>query len=227
MGELFLEGNQFTYSFLNHVVKIFLNLHGQTGKYVSFKLLTVKVTFYWSSFWLHSCCSMEWSVYYTSQLMPKHKQDMCTWWYLLGSLAMLFLYWDGKREVGGGLVTAPPKSITSAFVCDISRVCCHCHMASQGSLDWFRTETVITDRNCSPSTVPTRALGLILSRTQPVTEVRGDNSHESRGRSDRTVPHDFLTCYWEKDMYLRFLGVLLLLFSCVCAYMKFKWWFCF
>ncbi|CAM4701962.1 unnamed protein product [Leuciscus chuanchicus] len=44
-------------------------------------------------------------------------------------------------------------------------------MASQGSLDWFRTETVITDCNCSLSTVPTRALVLILSRTQPVTEL--------------------------------------------------------
>ncbi|KAL0171813.1 hypothetical protein M9458_032124, partial [Cirrhinus mrigala] len=49
-------------------------------------------------------------------------------------------------------------------------VCCHCHMASQGSLDWFRAETVIPDRKPSPATVPSRALGLILSGTQPVTE---------------------------------------------------------
>lgn len=77
-----------------------------------------------------------------------------------------------RKRWGVDLFTAPPKSITSAFVCDISRVCCHCHMASQGSLDWFRTETVITDCNCSLSAVPTRALVLILSRTLPVTEVR-------------------------------------------------------
>lgn len=89
--------------------------------------------------------------------------------------------------VGVDLFTAPPKSITSAFVCDISRVCCHCHMASQGSLDWFRTETVITDCNCSLSAVPTRALGLIPSRTQPVTEVRGETTLTSHG-GDQTEP---------------------------------------
>uniref|UniRef100_A0A9J7ZVE5 Protein tyrosine phosphatase type IVA 3 n=1 Tax=Cyprinus carpio carpio TaxID=630221 RepID=A0A9J7ZVE5_CYPCA len=58
----------------------------------------------------------------------------------------------------------------SAFVCDISRVCCHFHMASQGSLDWFRAKAVIPDSNCSPSAVPSRALGIILSGTQPVTK---------------------------------------------------------
>ncbi len=81
---------------------------------------------------------------------------------------------ERERKVGGRLVTTPPKSITSAFVCDISGVCCHCHMASQGSLDWFRAETVIQDCNCSPSTVPSRGLGLISSGTQPVTEVKGE-----------------------------------------------------
>ncbi|RXN17942.1 tyrosine phosphatase type IVA 3 [Labeo rohita] len=43
-------------------------------------------------------------------------------------------------------------------------------MASQGSLDWFRAETVIPDRSRLPSAVPSRALGLIQSGTQPVTE---------------------------------------------------------
>lgn len=92
-----------------------------------------------------------------------------------------------RKRWGVDLFNAPPKSITSAFVCDISRVCCHCHMASQGSLDWFRTETVITDCNCSLSAVPTRALGLIPSRTQPVTEVRGETTLTSHG-GDQTEP---------------------------------------
>lgn len=75
---------------------------------------------------------------------------------------------------GGGLVSTPPKSITGAFVCDISGVCCHCHMASQGSVNWFRADTVIVDPGCSPFTIPSGALGLIPRETQPVTEVRGE-----------------------------------------------------
>lgn len=129
-----------------------------------------------------------------------------------------------RKRWGVDLFTAPPKSITSAFVCDISRVCCHCHMASQGSLDWFRTETVITDCNCSLSAVPTRALVLILSRTLPVTEVRLKQLSRVMGeiRQNRSAWFSH-ACYWGKDVLLRFLGVLLLsllnlfviLFSCV------------
>ncbi|KAI7806307.1 hypothetical protein IRJ41_003718 [Triplophysa rosa] len=78
---------------------------------------------------------------------------------------------ERERGGGGGLVSTPPKSITSAFVCDISGVCCHCHMASQGSLNWFRADTVIVDRGCSPFAIPSGALGLIPSETQPVTEL--------------------------------------------------------
>lgn len=93
--------------------------------------------------------------------------------------AIFILGW-GERG-GGGLVSTPRKSIMSAFVCDISRVCCHFHMASQGSLDWFRAKAVIPDSNCSPSAVPSRALGIILSGTQPVTKVKGGTTLTSHG----------------------------------------------
>ncbi len=110
---------------------------------------------------------------------------------------------ERERKVGGRLVTTPPKSITSAFVCDISGVCCHCHMASQGSLDWFRAETVIQDCNRSPSTVPSRGLGLISSGTQPVTEVKGEQLSRVMGEIRHNCSAWFShVCYWEVSLNL-------------------------
>lgn len=65
-------------------------------------------------------------------------------------------------------------------------------MASQSSLDWFRADTGIVDRGCSPFSLPSGALGLIPSETQPVTEVRGESQTSQRQIRTGTLPLDFL-----------------------------------
>lgn len=88
--------------------------------------------------------------------------------------SLIYFYSGAEREGGRGCSTRSLRALSVHLFVTLAVECCQCHMASQGSFNWFRAETVTSINHCVhlQGALPSGDLCVILNGAQLNIEVR-------------------------------------------------------